>query len=149
MSYKLVLDNTKKIELILNNMGAQGKGLYEKSLSVEDKLESSILKSIRFLATIRNKLLHEENFILEKKTKLEFINKSNEVIETLVNKQTKRKKQNYCNVTNDHLDKQPYLFGNKNKQTNVENTKSEKNNNPIFIAFSITVIIVILVKNFT
>jgi len=64
MSYETVVKQTKKIESALIEIGATGKGLYEKSLSVESKLDKKTLNSIRFIATIRNKLLHEDGFEL-------------------------------------------------------------------------------------
>jgi len=144
MSYDLVLEKTKKIESILNKMGAEGKGLHEKSQSIENKLDTNILKSIKFIATVRNKLLHEEDFILQNQTKIDFIKKSDEVIRFLDMK-NKRKKQNYCNVSNEHLDKKPYLRAKVNRD-NLESAKVEKNYNPFFIVFFLTLIVVFIVK---
>lgn len=83
MSYEIVIKNTKKIESTLYAMGAKGKGLYEKSLSIETKLNSKTLNSIRFIATIRNKLLHEDGFELSSELLDNFLNQCNSVCTTL------------------------------------------------------------------
>ncbi len=62
MSYKKVIKKTKKIETMLEKMGAEGRGLHEKVSSIEDLIEPNTVKSIRFVASIRNKLLHEDDF---------------------------------------------------------------------------------------
>lgn len=49
-------------------MGAEGRGLHEKVTSVEDKINSSLVKKIRYIASIRNKVLHEDGFELDSKT---------------------------------------------------------------------------------
>jgi len=64
MSYENVIKNTKKIEAILVEMGAVGKGLHEKVSSIEQQIDNEVVKSIRFIASVRNKLLHEDNFEL-------------------------------------------------------------------------------------
>ena len=107
MSYELVVKNTKKIETTLNNMGAKGSGLYEKSLSIENKLDKKILNSIRFIATIRNKLLHEDGFELSDKILKDFLNQCSNV-NSILNKTPVKKSQNYCQVTNDSLKDKPY-----------------------------------------
>jgi len=63
--YETVIKNTKKIEsLIEEKLNAEGKGLYEKTVSVEEYIEQEIVRKIRRIATIRNKLMHEDNFEL-------------------------------------------------------------------------------------
>lgn len=42
--------------------GATGRGLHEKVSSVEHKLSHSTVRDLRFVATIRNKLLHEAGY---------------------------------------------------------------------------------------
>jgi hypothetical protein len=71
-TYEIVLNNTKKIETLLEErLGAEGRGLYEKSESVEELLEEEIIKKIRRIATIRNKLMHEDGFKLSNTTQFE------------------------------------------------------------------------------
>ena len=57
---------TRKIETLLGNkFHAQGKGLHEKISSVENILSEDLVKSLRFLATIRNKAMHEDGFRID------------------------------------------------------------------------------------
>jgi NAD(P)-dependent dehydrogenase (short-subunit alcohol dehydrogenase family) len=42
--------------------GAHGKGLHEKISSVQNRLPPALVKRMRFLATIRNRLVHERGF---------------------------------------------------------------------------------------
>jgi len=67
MSYESVIKKSKRIEAQLQAIGAEGRGLHQKATSVEAKLNKSTLKAIRYIATIRNKLLHEDGFELSKK----------------------------------------------------------------------------------
>ncbi|MFW2373665.1 MAG: DUF4145 domain-containing protein [Gammaproteobacteria bacterium] len=58
----LAVKSSKKIESTLERvLGAQGKGLHEKVSSVEGKIPTALVKRIRYIATIRNKLIHEDN----------------------------------------------------------------------------------------
>ena len=63
--YEKVIKNTKKIESLLEEkLNAEGKGLYEKTVSIESYIEQDIVKKIRRIAKIRNKLMHEDGFEL-------------------------------------------------------------------------------------
>lgn len=54
---------TKAVEALLTQqLGAQGKGLHEKLSSVERRLPAALVRRIRYLATIRNKVVHEDGF---------------------------------------------------------------------------------------
>ncbi len=58
-----VLAKTQEIESLLEkNLGATGKGLHEKVSSVDGILDTTRLKSIRYIVTIRNKLVHEADY---------------------------------------------------------------------------------------
>lgn len=58
-----VLARTREIESLLEkNFNATGKGLHEKASSVEGILDTTRVKRIRYIATIRNKLVHEADF---------------------------------------------------------------------------------------
>jgi hypothetical protein len=57
---EVAVQGAKRLEALLQaRFGAQGRGLHEKLTSVEDKIPSDLRKSIRWVATIRNKLVHE------------------------------------------------------------------------------------------
>lgn len=57
-----ILDYTTQIESLLTKLGATGRGMHEKLDSIESKIELSMVKKIRWIATLRNKAVHEENF---------------------------------------------------------------------------------------
>ena len=61
--YELVIKASKELEYYLDTeFGAHGKGLHEKINSVQKDLPGEIVKKMRYLATIRNKLIHERGF---------------------------------------------------------------------------------------
>lgn len=60
---KDVLQGTKRIEAILEEkFGSTGRGLYEKMTTANMKLPEPLQKRIRYVATMRNKTMHEEGF---------------------------------------------------------------------------------------
>jgi hypothetical protein len=60
---ELVIHSAKELEFILEtSFGAHGKGLHEKISSVQNRLPPALVKRMRFLATIRNRLVHERGF---------------------------------------------------------------------------------------
>lgn len=71
MSYEYVIKASKKLEAFLSSKGAEGKGLHEKLTSIESNLNENLVKKIRYLATVRNKLIHEDGYEL---TQEEFAN---------------------------------------------------------------------------
>lgn len=150
MSYEVVVKNTKKIEAILNNMNAEGSGLYEKSLSIQNKLDKKTLNSIRFVSTIRNKLLHEDGFELSPKLLQDFLAQC-QSIENTLSKNNIKKSQNYCQVSNESIKNQPYKRGVLLPKSEPVIDKIEKNyflNNIylILITFIISIILYILIK---
>lgn len=54
-----LIRSSSSIESLLEDKGAVGKGLHEKVSSIESDLPESSVKSIRFIASIRNQLVHE------------------------------------------------------------------------------------------
>jgi hypothetical protein len=64
---EIVVDYSKRLEYILeHDFGAQGKGLHSKVSSVEHLLPEKLVKQLRFLASIRNKVIHDYNYVLDK-----------------------------------------------------------------------------------
>jgi flagellar biosynthesis chaperone FliJ len=60
--YELVIKSAKELEdLLEEQFGATGKGLHEKITTAQD-LSPSLQKRLRYLATIRNKLVHDVRF---------------------------------------------------------------------------------------
>lgn len=61
--FELAIRSSKDLEHILDTeLGAHGKGLHEKISSVETSLPPELVRNMRYLATIRNKLVHEHDF---------------------------------------------------------------------------------------
>ena len=57
----------QNMETVLEeDYGATGKGLHEKASSVESQLTPEVMKKIRFIATIRNKAVHDDLETAEK-----------------------------------------------------------------------------------
>ncbi|KAK9816479.1 hypothetical protein WJX72_000785 [[Myrmecia] bisecta] len=57
---ELVIRASKDLEHLLDTeFGASGKGLHEKITSCGRQLPDDLIKKMRYLATIRNKLIHE------------------------------------------------------------------------------------------
>jgi hypothetical protein len=61
--YELAIKYSKTLEQILKDrFGAKGKGLHECTSSVEAKLDAKTVKKLRYVATIRNKLVHDADY---------------------------------------------------------------------------------------
>ncbi|NHF65984.1 hypothetical protein [Xanthomonas hortorum] len=58
MSMSVVVNQAKQVEGRLQALGAIGRGLHEKANSVEQILGSKLTKRIRFLASVRNQVVH-------------------------------------------------------------------------------------------
>jgi hypothetical protein len=56
------INYTKKIESLLENLGAEGKGIHTKLGSIKEKLEESLVKKIRWIGNMRNGLMHQDGF---------------------------------------------------------------------------------------
>ncbi len=57
---ELAVTRTKQLEALLEQaLGATGKGLHEKVTSVQDRLPPALVKKLRYIATVRNKIVHE------------------------------------------------------------------------------------------
>lgn len=55
-----------ELESLLERMfGAQGKGLHEKLTSVQGELDEATVRRIRWIATIRNRMVHEGDFAFD------------------------------------------------------------------------------------
>ncbi|WP_174238892.1 hypothetical protein [Vibrio taketomensis] len=65
-TYEIVIEHCKDLETRLTKIGGTGKGLHEKTSSLSDILEPTLVRELRAVATIRNKLIHEEDFSLSK-----------------------------------------------------------------------------------
>jgi hypothetical protein len=60
---ELAITRVKALESLLEQaFAATGKGLHEKVTSVENRLPPTLVKKLRFVATVRNKIVHESNY---------------------------------------------------------------------------------------
>lgn len=84
MSMDIVIKRCKKIESALVDLGAEGKGLHAKLSSLESSIEDSIKKKIRYVATIRNKALHDANFDVNAEVMREYTQACDEIDEYLL-----------------------------------------------------------------
>lgn len=61
--YELVITSCKRLEAILEKgFGASGRGLHEKVTSVQAELPEPLVRKLRFIATVRNKLVHDQDY---------------------------------------------------------------------------------------
>lgn len=62
-SIEMAVRNARAIEtLLVERLGANGKGLHEKLNSVERQLPPHIVKTARWIATLRNSAVHQHDF---------------------------------------------------------------------------------------
>jgi|GEM_PF-6422559 len=89
------------IENLLSELDAEGMGLHEKVTFLKSILDKNTKKNIRFIASIRNQVMHE-NFIMNQKTLDEFETKSKEVIEIL-NSKLNKESVSQSKITEDEI----------------------------------------------
>tara|TARA_E500000318_G_scaffold105608_1_gene112681 strand:- start:1224 stop:1589 length:366 start_codon:yes stop_codon:yes gene_type:complete len=54
---------SKRFESVLERrFGARGRGLHEKIDSVENDLDREVVRALRLIATVRNKIVHEDGY---------------------------------------------------------------------------------------
>ena len=57
----LAVTRSRRLEQMLErDFGASGRGLHEKTSSVEGRLPDQVVRRLRLVATVRNKVVHEE-----------------------------------------------------------------------------------------
>jgi hypothetical protein len=135
-----IVEFSKKLETFLQeNYKAEGKGLHEKISSVEDKLLADFIevRILRKIATIRNKIVHDDNFEFEGIIE-EFENLFKIVFKQL--ETAKNNKERNINKQNNSQDK----FINKDKLKETDNKYSKF----IKILIGITVILFVYYSAF-
>lgn len=60
-----VISLTREIESLLEQLGASGKGLHQKISSIENRFDRDTIKQLRWVATLRNKIVHEHGFKID------------------------------------------------------------------------------------
>jgi alpha-galactosidase len=111
-----ILDYSTQIESLLVELGAIGRGMHEKLDSIESIISPSMVRKIRWLATIRNKAVHEANFCTDLDN---FVENANNAINFLQNLLTEQKQQQ----------EQEQEQKQEQKESNNTNSQSRKNNN--------------------
>lgn len=61
----LAVDIARRLESRLAAMGATGKGLHEKADSLESRLPKALVTKLHFIASVRNKIVHEDELLSE------------------------------------------------------------------------------------
>ena len=83
----------QNMETVLEeDYGATGKGLHEKASSVESQLSPEAMKKIRFIATIRNKAVHDDLETAE--TEIENVRTAAETVYREFRKHNPRRRMN-------------------------------------------------------
>jgi hypothetical protein len=81
--FEHVVERTKKLERLLEqNYQAFGNGLGVKARSVEDKLDSDTIRQLRFIVSVRNKIMHEDGYVYDGNAD-DFLRKCDEIIRRL------------------------------------------------------------------
>jgi hypothetical protein len=62
----LVISRSRRLEALLKSQfHAEGQGLHQLINSVEERLPHDVIKKLHFIATVRNKVVHEEHYTLD------------------------------------------------------------------------------------
>ena len=62
----IVVKKSKRLESLLKtHYHAEGKGLHSLVSSIEERLPHDVINKLRFIATIRNKTVHEDGYKVE------------------------------------------------------------------------------------
>lgn len=59
----MAVDIARRLESALTAAGATGKGLHEKTTSIEGMLPAPAVRKLRFIASVRNKIVHEDTVL--------------------------------------------------------------------------------------
>eukprot|EP00608_Synchroma_pusillum_P005251 CAMPEP_0198424140 /NCGR_PEP_ID=MMETSP1452-20131203/3632_1 /TAXON_ID=1181717 /ORGANISM="Synchroma pusillum, Strain CCMP3072" /LENGTH=104 /DNA_ID=CAMNT_0044144465 /DNA_START=54 /DNA_END=368 /DNA_ORIENTATION=- len=60
--YELAIVLSKRLEAELAKLGAEGKGLHERVTAAGDRIPRDVQRRLRAVATVRNKLIHEQAY---------------------------------------------------------------------------------------
>jgi len=91
-----VIKITRRIESLLKQFGAKGRGMHELITSIESQLSQKEIRILRKIASIRNKTLHNNGYYI--KDMNQFIQLSQSIIDTLKIKLKKVKKECFIAV---------------------------------------------------
>lgn len=65
--YGVVLPDAKRVEGLLRSFGYTGRGIHELVSSAGNDLSRDVCRAARKVATIRNRLVHDDNFVMSGK----------------------------------------------------------------------------------
>lgn len=83
VSIEVVISRAKAIESLLKQLGFEGKGLHDRTSSAAPYMPSEITRACRKVATIRNKIVHENAYTLSSVALADFISTADFVIDQL------------------------------------------------------------------
>lgn len=63
MSYDRIIPSSKRVEALFRKGGYKGRGLHELACDAEGELPRNVIKATKMIATIRNKTIHEQNYL--------------------------------------------------------------------------------------
>ncbi len=127
-----IINCTRKLETLLVSIGATGTGLHTKLDSVQHKLQKTTVNKLRYLASIRNKTMHQDNFKV--KDIDDFLSTCNQVSETLKgyikkSQSTKSKKKEPTKAPQSHKPKNVNdSTGTQRSQKKIKSTKRKSKN---------------------
>lgn len=78
----LAVDTARQLEATLTALGATGKGLHEKASSIETRLPEALVTKLRFIASVRNKIVHEDELLSEEEISV-FVESGKQALEAL------------------------------------------------------------------
>lgn len=82
MQAGLAVDIARQLESALEASGATGKGLHEKVGSIENKLPEALVTKLRFIASVRNKIVHEDELLPDEDISV-FVEAGKQAVEAL------------------------------------------------------------------
>ena len=94
-----IVKKSKRLEHELKKMGGTGKGLGELISSLEDEIDSKIVRKMFFIVRIRNRAVHEHDFDLSAEKKERFDKYYNDIISN-IDADTIRNKNTYSEYEN-------------------------------------------------
>jgi len=136
----IVVTQSKTLEALLEQkFGATGRGLHEKLSSIEYQLETGLVKNIRWIATMRNKVVHE-NFQLTNQN--DFLRSCQRALEGLQNSQHTRSERVNSSSRNSYNTTPKRIVSHSRRKT------KRKNESGGFFGTIITVIIFCIIGYF-
>lgn len=83
--YEHAIRSSKELEWLLESLGGSGRGLHDRLSSIQERLSPQLVRKVRYIATIRNRLVHERGFdvIPDRATFTAYVNESRRELDRL------------------------------------------------------------------